>query len=94
MTTDLASGADARTKIEKKKQKQKQKREERSRETERERERPQERKRKRKRFFLVALSSGCRVILPYYYSLLMPSGIVTERKERVATTRMKRKRGR
>lgn len=30
---------------------------------------------KRDRFLLVALSPGCRVILPYYYPLLMPAAL-------------------
>jgi len=46
----------------------------------------------RNRFLLVALSPGCRVILPYYYPLLMPAALC--RGEREQRARDERKRAR
>lgn len=63
MTMDLAFGEDERTK-----KKRNEKRRKNGNEVGRDHER---KKRERERFLLVALSPGCRVVLPYYYPYLM-----------------------
>lgn len=76
MTTDPAFGEDERTRG-RENERTKKRRNEKRRENEIHEE-THERKgrgRERERFLLVALSPGCRVILPYYYPHLMPAAL-------------------